>query len=73
MKWLIVSSMYSIFYIALSILTFLGLLSLPAFLFLFFIPLIAAVIIKTIKECREYGRKSVLKLWGLLRIEKMYF
>lgn len=62
MKWLIVSSMYSIFYIALSILTFLGLLSLPSFLFLFFIPLIVAIIIKIIKECREYGRKSVLKL-----------
>lgn len=60
MKSIILLGIWSSYSIALSILFFFG-LSFSKFLFLFLLPIVTAMIIKIVLECRRYGKEKVLQ------------
>lgn len=59
MKWLLGASIWAVYCIILSILSFFGTISLSEFVVFFLLPFVVAIIIKVIKECKEYGKENV--------------
>ncbi len=59
MNWLILSSIWSAYCIAIAILSFFGVISLSFFVFLLLLPFIVSIAIKVVIEYKVYGKEKV--------------